>query len=365
MLLIRAVRYLNFLAIAGLLIVANASAADFPEFDPAVGELPESIARDSRGNTYASLSVRASVIRIGVDGTLNETFIPNDGLPEGALGTLGLTVTANDRVFVAVQGCGAAGCSASNGVWGFNRRGQPYKLRGTEQIPFPNDVTTDSRGNLYVSDTVSGAIWILRRNSFTDTPWSFRRARIWVQDPQLLGTGFLGQSVPLGANGIVYSDNGQGRGEILVANTEQASVFAIPINRYGSAGELSLVTGGLCPDSPLGGVCNPSLLSIDGIDVDRYGDIFAVTVIGFDVSGPVPISTLHHIKRRTGDVQLVHTGNPLNLSTDVSLGKRFDDAKTAYIANPGFTAPAFGLLPEPSIASFVMENSWFEAAAPQ
>lgn len=352
-------------ALLGFLIPLIAVSEEFPSFDPSFGELPESVTRDSDGNTYASLSLKLAILRITPNGTSSEVFIPNDGLPDGALGALGVTFSETNRgVVVAIQGCGATGCSSANGVWGINRHGKTYRLPGTEQIPFPNDVTIDSRGNVYISDTVSGAIWISERVSWRHASRAFRQARMWIQDEKLLGTGFLEQGIPLGANGIVFSNKFGRRGEILVANTEKASIYAVPINRRGYPKDIVLVTGGLCPESPLGGVCNPLLLVVDGIDVDRYGDIFAVTPIQFDATGAVPQSALYHIKRQTGEVQLVHVGEPMNLATDVVLGKNFVDAKTAFVANPGFLAPQFEMLPEPSIGRLELENSWFPRELP-
>ncbi len=354
------------ISVGVLLLMPLGQAEDVTHFDPALGEFPESVAVDDVGVVYASLSAKLTVVKIHLDGTLEELPITEATLPEGAIGALGITVDRHGNVFVAVQGCGAAACSAAHGVWRITPRGRTYKIAGTEQIQFPNDVTVDGQGNLYVSDTAGGAIWIIRNLRRGGRHYLFGWPRIWLQDPQLLGTGFFGafgQPVPLGANGVAFSSVGHGKGEILVANTEQASLLAIAIRRSSRPGPIEVVAGGLCAGSS-SGVCDPRLLGVDGIAVDRYGDVFAVTVIGLRTAGLEPVSSLYHIKRRTGDVQLVHEGAPLNLATDVATGRSFADAKTAWIANPGFLAPLLGRTPEPAVARLELENSWFAAPAP-
>ena len=334
---------------------------DVIEFDP--GQFPESVARDQRGNTYATLGPTLQVVRFNRAGAPRYFDIPSNELPEGALGTLGLFVDERRNMLVTVQGCGATGCASGHGVWAITRSGRPFKLPGTGSIVFPNDVTIDNRGNVYVTDTLLGAVWVIPRKSPRFNERAFRSARVWVEDPLLLGTGFLaqfGQPFPLGANGVAYSRTNGRHGEILVANTEQASILAISIDDHGRARNIQTVAGGLCDGAPLG-LCNPLLLTVDNIDADRYGDVFAVTVAALGDSGPVPISSLYHIKRRTGAVQLVHTGAPLNLATDVSVGKTFDGAKDVWVANPGLAAGLFMMEPEPSIARLPLENSWFEA----
>jgi sugar lactone lactonase YvrE len=355
------------ISIGALLLMPVGQAEDVIQFDPDLGELPESVVVDDAGIVYASLSEKLAVAKIHLDGRVEELPITQAALPEGALGALGIAVDGHGNLFVAVQGCGAAECSAANGVWRITPHGRSFKIAGTEQIPFPNDVTLDGQGNLYVSDTAGGAIWIIRNFMRGGSQHHFGWPRIWVQDPQLLGTGFFGafgQPFPLGANGIAFSHVSHGKGEILVANTEQASVLAIAIDRHTRPGPIEVVAGGLCAESPIGGVCDPRLLSVDGIAVDRYGDVFAVTVIRLGTAGLEPVSSLYHIKRRTGDVQLVHEGAPLNQATDVATGRSSADAKTAWIANPGFLAPLLGLTPEPSVARLELENSWFAATTP-
>jgi len=357
------------ISIGALLLMPLGHAGDVTHFDPGLGEFPESVAVGDAGVVYASLSAKLTVIMIHLDGTLEEFPITEATLPEGAIGALGIAVDRHGNVFVAVQGCGVAACSAAHGVWRITPHGRTYKIAGTEQITFPNDVTLDGQGNLYVSDTAGGAIWIIRNLRRGGRQYLFGWPRIWVQEPQLLGTGFFGafgQPIPLGANGIAFSPFspvGHGKGEILVANTEQASLLAIAIRRSSRPGPIEVVAGGLCAESSIG-VCDPRLLSVDGIAVDRYGDVFAVTVIRLGTAGLEPVSSLYHIKRRTGDVQLVHEGAPLNLATDVATGRSFADAKTAWIANPGFLAPLLGLTPEPSVARLELENSWFAAPTP-
>ena len=88
----------------------------------------------------------------------------------------------------------------------------------------------DGQGNLYVSDTTGGAIWIIRNFMRGSSQHHFGWPRIWVQDPQLLGTGFFGafgEPFPLGANGIAFSHVSHSKGEILAGDSDKGPAGAI------------------------------------------------------------------------------------------------------------------------------------------
>ena len=202
-------------AVALALPVAVAGAAIDVEvvvdYDLAAGEQPEGLAVDKRGDVYVSLAPLGEIRKIGRDGS--ETTLATVAPPGTGNGPLGLAVDAPGNVYAAV-----ATFDATSGVYKIARDGSFTRLPGTEEIVFPNGVTFDKRGNLYVTDTILGAVWRV--------PASGEQAELWLQSPLLLGDGSFGFGVPLGANGIAFRQN-----ELVVGNTEFGRLVRIEIGR--------------------------------------------------------------------------------------------------------------------------------------
>jgi sugar lactone lactonase YvrE len=191
-----------------------------------------------------SLTAPVSEIRkIAPDGT--QTTLVDLGL--GGFGPLGLAVDAQGNVFVAA----ASFDPATQGVYRVTRDGTATRLSGTGAIAFPNGLAFDQRGNLYVADA-TGAVWRIPRGG---------DAEVWSDDPLLVGDGSAGAGVPIGANGITYRTN-----EIVVGNTELATLISIPILPDGSAGEATVIAQ------------DPAIFGIDGLTVDARGTIYAAVI---------------------------------------------------------------------------------------
>lgn len=75
---------------------------------------------------------------------------------------------------------------------------------------FANDVTLDGKGNLYITDSYSPAIYKVDANG---------KASVFVQSPLFWGAG-------IGLNGIVYNSNGY----LLVANGGAGNVLKVNVN---------------------------------------------------------------------------------------------------------------------------------------
>ena len=149
-------------------------------FDPAAGEFPEGIAADKTGNLYVSMFVLDQIRR--VDPTGAQTVFTQ--LAQGAA-PAGLKLDASGTLYVAASGFNlAAGQTdaTTRGVYRVGRGGSAQRIPGTEAILFPNDLTFDKRGNLYVTDPAGGAAWRIDRNGAVER---------WADDPQLQGTGEL------------------------------------------------------------------------------------------------------------------------------------------------------------------------------
>lgn len=182
------------------------------DYDPPF--FPEGIAIDKRGNIFVSMANQSELRKITRDGT--ETTLAT--LPTGGFGLLGLAVDAPGNVYAAL----ATVDSSTSGVYRIDQSGASVRLAGTEAIIVPNGLAFDKRGNLYVTDTILGAVWVVPPGG---------SAELWVQSPLLEGTGDVIPGVPIGANGITHR-----QGVVHVSNTEQGTLVRIPVEKDGSAG---------------------------------------------------------------------------------------------------------------------------------
>lgn len=285
------------IAVAG----AAVSVSVVVDYDPALGQLPEGVAVDKRGDVFTSLSPLGQVWKFSRDGThsLLAQVVP----PGAGNGVVGLAVDAPGNVYV-----GAATLDpATSGVYKIARDGTFARLPGTGAITFPNGIALDKRGNVYVTDTIGGSVWRV--------PASGEPATEWFESPLLLGDGSFGFGFPLGANGIAYR-----QGEIVVGNTEAGRLVRIPINPDGSAGSASILAEDL------------ALLAIDGITFDVHGNVWAC-VIGQ--------STIVQVSP-TGAVTTVATAaDGLDWASSLAFGKNGDLWVVNFaIGPPGGPGPA-------------------------
>jgi sugar lactone lactonase YvrE len=188
--------------------------------------------------------------KIGKDGSVSTFYdFDLDSQTISGFGALGLAVDAPGNVYVALN----TGIIANHGVWRISRDGVAERLPGTENIIFPNALVFDEIGNIYVSDTLGGAIWRVPRDGGD--------AEVWVSSDLLLGVIIPEIPIPLGANGIVYK-----HGEIFVANLTKFMVVRIPVLRDRSAGEPELFASGFFVP--------------DGLALDVHGNVY-VCDVGF------------------------------------------------------------------------------------
>lgn len=289
------------LALAALLVpaaVAGAAVDIEPVvvYDPAAGELPEGVAIDKRGDVFVSLNPLGQVRKVGRDGSQSTlATLPGE--------VVGLAVDAPGNVLVAV----ASFDPATSGVYRIARDGTFARLPGTGAIVFPNGIAFDKVGNVYVTDTVLGAVWRV--------PARGGQAEVWFQSPLLEGSGVFDFGFPLGANGIAFRHN-----ELVVSNTEGARLVRIPIERDGSAGAAAILAEG------------PALLAVDGIAFDVHGNVWAAVIAQ---------STIVRVSPQ-GDVTTVATAaDGLDWVSSISFGKNGDLwAVNFAIGPPGGPGPA-------------------------
>jgi sugar lactone lactonase YvrE len=282
---------------AGVLpVLADAHVEWIADFDPDQGQLPEGIAVDKVGNIFYSLDPLGEVWKISPDGmhSLYHVF--------GEAGVVGLAVDGPGNVYVARNSY-----DGTHGVWRINRDASAERLPGSWNIAFPNALAFDKVGNLYVTDTLIGAIWRIAPGG---------AATMWIQDELLEGLNLpqLPFPIPLGANGIAYR-----QGNLYVANTEQASIVRIPILDDGSAGEPSIVAAG------------PELAVPDGLALDVHGNIYALVISQ---------SKLVRIDPEDGSITTLATGDDgLDFPASLAFGTGKSSRKSVFVTNYAIGGP--------------------------
>ena len=271
------------------------------DYDATAGELPEGLAVDKRGDAFVSLSPLGRVEKVDRDGsrsTLAQVVPPGSGP-----GLAGLAVDAPGKVYVAVPSLDPA----TSGVYKIARDGSFTRLPGTEAIVFPNGLTFDKRGNLYVTDTILGAVWRI--------PADGGPAELWFQSPLLEGDGSFDFGFPLGANGIAFRHN-----EIVVGVTELGRLVTIEIEPDGSAGAVSVLAE------------VPALLGVDGLAFDVHGNLWAAVIAQSTIVSVSP----------GGDVTTIATAaDGLDWASSIAFGKDHDLwAVNFAIGPPGGPGPA-------------------------
>ena len=271
------------------------------DYDLAAGEQPEGVAVDKRGDVFVSLSPLGQIRKIDRDGSESTlaTLVP----PNSGFGVLGLAVDAPRNIYAAV----ATFDPATSGVYKVARDGSFARLPGTEDIAFPNGVTLDKNGNVYVTDTILGAIWRV--------PAAGGLAHVWFQSALLLGDGSAGLGVPIGANGIAYRQN-----EIVVGNSEGERLLRIPIEPDGSAGTATILAQG------------SAVSFADGLAFDVHGNVWVCLIASSTIVRVSP----------SGVVTTVATAaDGLDWTSSIAFGKNGELwAVNFAIGPPGGPGPA-------------------------
>ena len=298
-------RLVVIVTVVAFVLAAVASAAVQLEvvvdYDSSRGEHPEGVAVDKRGDVFVSVTPLGQIRKYRPDGTeiLRVQLVP----PGSGLGLAGLAVDAPGNLYV-----GAITLTpATQGVYKVARDGSFARLPGTGAIAFPNGVTLDKRGNIYVTDTARGAVWRI--------PADGAAAAVWYESSLLQGTGAFNFGVPLGANGIAYRQN-----EIVVGNTERARLVKIAIETDGSAGAVSLLAE------------TPQLLGVDGVAFDVHGNLWAAVIAQ---------STVVRVSPSGAITTVASAADGLDWASSIAFGKKGDLWAVNYaIGPPGGPGPA-------------------------
>jgi sugar lactone lactonase YvrE len=266
-------------------------------YDASIGELPEGVAVSPKGDIYVTLAGTGELRRIDGKTYAGETFAQFD---VGAGFLLGMAFDG-DELYVAL----ASFVPETSGIWHVDDDGQIERV--VELQGFPNDLTFDRDGNMYITESISGSVYKVEAGSTTPT--------LWVQDPLLVGDVEVSPvPFPIGVNGITYDD---GSRSVIVANSQVPAIIEIDDDN-GSAGALTVIASG------------EHLRGADGIALGRSGDVYVVSNFN---------STLSRINRQTGAATiLADAGDGLVFPSTVAFGQRGRDKKAVFVANFGFGA---------------------------
>ncbi|MDJ0960981.1 MAG: hypothetical protein QNJ88_10000, partial [Acidimicrobiia bacterium] len=281
-------KFLVVVTVLVTLLMGAPASADHHVVPDYSGDLPgpaEGVAVDWAGNIYVSVGSFdptappfVEVWKVDRDG--NGSLLANiPGSPGGA----GVVVRGR-YVYVGIQGLG---------VFKIHKRTGDYDLvPGTDAIAFPNAMTFDWRGNLYISETYSfddaveypscvgspvkadgkfgpGGIWVVPRGG---------EAELLLRDELLTAPlvplfpdsppSCTVVPFPVGANGIAFH-----RGHLYVASSERSLILKIRVKWWKrTLGDID-VFADLSDNPAFIGRWAP-----DGVDVDRRGNVYSALV---------------------------------------------------------------------------------------
>lgn len=233
------------------------------ELDPALGQLPENIAVDRNNRIAVSFIHLGAVHAVTPDGN----HAPIAVLAPGLLTT---GVVSGPNGWLYVLSASPTGDPAANAVWEIDPAGQASLYAALPGSALPNDLAFDWNGNLYVTDSILGAIWKIAAD---------RIPRVWVADPLLAGVvpplAYPGHPpFPIGANGIVVTPR-----TVYVANTDRNAIVRVPRGLDGSAGTPELVAQGPEPGDLAGCSASPELVCVpDGLALDVLHNVYVAGV---------------------------------------------------------------------------------------
>jgi sugar lactone lactonase YvrE len=273
-------------------------------FDPAQGELPESVTIDDGGNLYLSMS--NTVRKRTPDGQLSLFGT----LPlSGGVFALGVKVGPDGCVYTVSTSLNAEVAGAF--VWKICSPGNVEMVTTLNRDGHPNDLAFDDDGNLYVTDPLLGVVWKVLPDG---------TASIWLSDPLLqanFASPVLG-ALPVGVDGIAFDKQ---KSTLYLSNLDFGRILCVPF-QDGNPGIVSIFAE------------DPLLVGSDGIAFDNADDLYVA--VNFNDR----LVVLDHQAR----ISVLAEGPPLDGVSSLVFGTRPHDQRTLYITSSAF-ARAFGIQP--------------------
>ncbi len=285
-------------------------------FNPAYGQLPESITADDDGNLYFSMA--GAIHKYTTDHQIVQLAMIPVPVQQGA-SVGGVKVGPEGYIYATVASFNPA-LSVSS-VWRVSPDGQQVnQFVSFPSDSLPNDLVFDPQGNMYITDSSKGQIWKVDQAG---------KAEVWLADTLLAGSVEAPVAgSPLGANGIAFD---RFRRNLYVMNTDFGRIVRIGFH-HGQAHGIDVAA------------TNDLLKGGDGIAFDVLGQLF---VANNGADRIVVVSPFG------GFVSVLVDGAPLDSPSSLVFGTGQNDHHTLYVTNfaimrfNGFKPGA----PQPSLVS--------------
>jgi sugar lactone lactonase YvrE len=295
----------------GVLLLASPAEAATPQqllsLDPSLGQLPESLTVDARGNFYVSMGSQVAKI----DRSFAVSTLATLPIAAGGFAT-GLKFAPSGRLFIA-SGAFDPTLDASYVFSLDTRTGDLSVVTSLDPDGFPNDMAFDDAGATFLTDSFLGVVWKISPGG---------AASIWASDPLLQGNGnnpVLG--LPFGANGIVFD---RAKRKLYIANTDLGAILTVRVQADGSAGDVEVFAA------------DAELTGADGLAFDRAGTLYVA------VNAQDQLATVD----KRGRVRVIAEGPPLDGPSSLAFGVAHCDRHSLFISNFAISR-ATGAIPGP------------------
>lgn len=295
------------------------------EFDPMLGETPESVAVGFHGEIYVSLALTGEIRRIDPDGTQSTFAMIPLGPPSGCAGPLPGLITALALDLFGNVYVGANACDPDNrGIWRITPSGSAKRIAALPTTSVANGIAIRA-GRVYAADSAQPVIW--RASTFGNGA----PAEIWTEDPLLADNDPF--DLDPGSNGIQFYG-----GSAYVSNSGAATIVQIPFELGGLLGGNLVAQDAILRFGPPGSGAlyeTPELPGCDDFAFDLIGRMYCTTN---------PYQSILRIDP-DGDVEVIlDAEDGVDGPTSATFG-RGHDITTLYVSNaafPFFPGTGFG-----------------------
>ena len=274
-----------------------------------------------KGKAYVGLAPLGTILAIDQAGTMATYAKIPPGYDKGY--TLGLAFDAADNLFVLqtlnVPDAGAPAPGIYKIPPGLDGGTVSTPFATAPGIVFPNGIVVRPGGDLLVSDSATGAIYLVTSAGAVTT---------WKADAELAGSPACPAPLPfpIGANGIVATPT-----EVFVANTAKGSIVRIAVNQDGSAGAASTL------------VKDCAYVGLDGLARDTDGSLLVA-------QNGAPGRLLR--VSASGTVSVLHDGAPLDGPASVVIAD-WNGKKSALVTSSAFFSVGIdGGAPKPGLQRY-------------